>query len=324
MPTSDPSSSTDPYELAEALITPRDLIRWGASRFNEQGLAFGHGNDNALDEAAQLVLYALHLPHDLPADYLDARLTIAERVSTLELLQRRIDERRPAAYLTHETLFAGLSFYVDERVLVPRSPIAELINCGFQPWLGDLEPERILDLCTGSGAIAVACALAFPDAEVTATDLSEDALEVAKINAERHQVDLRVHTLKSDLYAELVGQRFDLIVTNPPYVSGEEMQGLDAEYRHEPAMAFAGGGDGLDMVADLLMAAPDYLNAGGLLALEVGYSAYLMEQRWPDLPITWAELEHGGVGIGVLEAEDLSAWRDTQTADSLAETDHGR
>lgn len=324
MPTPNSPLSPSLSEFAEALITPLDLIRWGASRFNQQGLAFGHGNDNALDEAAQLVLFALHLPYDVPTGYLGARLTMAERVSALELLQRRIDERRPAAYLTHEALFAGLSFYVDERVLVPRSPIAELIRCGFQPWLGEMEPLRILDLCTGSGAIAVACALAFPDAEVTATDLSEDALAVARINAQRHQVDLRLHTLKSDLYTELSGQRFDLIVTNPPYVSGEEMQGLDPEYRHEPAMAFAGGGDGLDMVADLLLAAPDYLDVGGLLALEVGYSAYLMEQRWPELPITWAELEHGGVGIGLLEAEDLSAWRDTQTTDNWAGDPHGR
>lgn len=319
-----PSLDPTPKELAEMLASPRDHIRWGASRFNKSGLAFGHGNDNALDEAAQLVLFALHLPYDLADSYLDARLTLDERLSVLELLQRRIDERRPAAYLTGEAVFAGLKFYVDERVLVPRSPIAELIQCRFKPWLGELEPQRILDLCTGSGAIAIACALAFPDAEVVATDLSEDALDVARINAERHQVDMRMKTLKSDLYAGLEGQRFDLIVTNPPYVGAEEMQGLDAEYRHEPAMAFAGGGDGLDMVADLLFASPDYLNEGGLLALEVGYSAYFMEQRWPDLPITWAELEHGGVGIGLLEAEDLSAWRDVQTDDTAKSIDHGR
>lgn len=313
----------DSTSAAETLQTPRDLIRWGASRFNTHQLAFGHGNDNALDEAAQLVLFSLHLPYDLPESYLDARLTLDEREAAIRLLQQRIDERRPAAYITGEAVFAGLSFAVDERVLVPRSPIAELIMRDFQPWLAGREPHRILDLCTGSGAIAVACAVAFPDAQVVGTDLSEDALEVARNNAERHHVDMRVDMIKSDLFAALEGQKFDLIVTNPPYVGHEEIAGLAAEYRHEPEMAFAGGGDGLDMVADLIMAAPDYLTEDGVLVLEVGYSAYFMEQRWPDLPVTWAEMEHGGVGIGLIEAEDLSVWRDTQPQGAAQRMEHG-
>lgn len=298
--------------VVETLITPRDFIRWGASQFNANALVFGHGNDNALDEAAQLVLFALALPYDLPSSYLDTRLMPQERERVVNLLQRRINERRPAAYITNEAVFAGLNYFVDERVLVPRSPIAEIILRDFQPWLEDREPRHILDLCTGCGAIAIACAHAFPDAQVIGTDLSEDALAVARINAERHEVDLRVDMIKSDLFAELSGYKFDLIVTNPPYVGGEEIAALSEEYKHEPEMAFAGGGDGLDMVADLLMAAPDFLNEDGLLVLEVGYSAYFMEMRWPDLPVTWAQMEHGGVGIGILEAEDLSTWRDTQ------------
>ncbi len=314
----------DNIHVAETLQTPRDLIRWGATQFNAHELAFGHGNDNALDEAAQLVMFALHLPYDLPEAYLDARLMHDERMQVLSLFEQRIEQRRPAAYITGEALFAGLRFTVDERVLVPRSPIAEIIVREFQPWIGGREPHAILDLCTGCGAIAIACAMAFPDAEVVGTDISEGALEIARINAERHQVDMRAEMLKSDMFAGLNGRKFDLIVTNPPYVGGEEIAGLAAEYKHEPEMAFAGGGDGLDMVADLIMAAPDYLTADGLLVLEVGYSAYFMEQRWPDLPITWAEMEHGGVGIGILEAEDLSVWRDMQIEEAAVSAEHGR
>lgn len=313
----------DTNRVAETLQTPRDLIRWGASQFNLHKLSFGHGNDNALDEAAQLVMFALHLPYDLPEAYLDARLMQEECAAALALLAQRIEQRRPAAYITGEAIYAGLKFFVDERVLVPRSPIAEIILRDFQPWLGGREVHSILDLCTGCGAIAIACAVAFPDAQVIGTDLSEGALEVARHNAELNQVDMRVDMLKSDMFAALEGQTFDLIVTNPPYVGGDEIAELAAEYKHEPEMAFAGGGDGLDMVADLIMAAPDYLNPDGLLILEVGYSAYFMELRWPDLPITWAEMEHGGVGIGVLEAEDLSVWRDMQNEQMQESAQHG-
>lgn len=294
--------------LATELTTPRDLIRWGASRFAAAGLAFGHGSDNALDEAAHLVLHQLRLPFDLPDRYFDARLTAEERCAVLALLQRRVDERKPAPYLTGEAWFAGLAFTVDERVLVPRSPIAELIEDGFQPWRGDREFASILDLGTGSGAIAVACALLFPEAEVTATDISPDALAVARANAERHQVDVRMRLLQCDLYEGLAGERFDLIVSNPPYVSVDELAGLAPEYRAEPDIAFSGGGDGLALVEHLLMRAPEYLTEQGLLVIEVGHTCFALEQRWPDLPIDWAELERGGVGVGVLEAEDLSGW----------------
>lgn len=296
-------------ELLDHLITARDWIRWGTSAFTSAELKFGHGSDNALDEAAHLVLHALHLPFDIADTYLNARLTPSERKDVYSLLRRRIDERRPAPYLTGEAWFAGLPFYVDERVIIPRSPIAELIDDGFQPWLGEREPSRILDLCTGSGAIAIACAYAFPDAEVTATELSGEALAVAERNVERHELGPRLHLRRADLFDGLDKQRFDLIVTNPPYVSSEEWAGLPDEYRREPEFAFTGGEDGLGLVERLLRNAPDYLADDGLLVMEVGNTAFALEERWPDLPITWVDLEHGGIGVGVIEAGDLAIWR---------------
>lgn len=293
---------------ANALTTVADLIRWGASRFAAAQLAYGHGCDNPLDEARQLVLHALHLAYDLPDQYLAARVLPEEGAAVVELLERRIRERKPAPYLTGVAWFAGWSFAVDERVLVPRSPIAELIEAEFQPWLEDREPASILDVGTGCGAIAIACALTFPDAEVLATDISEDALAVARANAERHGVTPRLNCLRADLYDGLADRRFDLIVSNPPYVGRDELAVLDPEYRHEPEIAFTGGQDGLDVVEKLLFGAVEHLASDGLLVLEVGHTCLALERRWPDLPIEWAELERGGLGVGVLEAEDLTAW----------------
>lgn len=296
------------------LVCVLDFIRWGASRFIEAGLAFGHGSDNALDEAAHLVIDALGLDPDLPDLYLQARLTPAERSEAVDVIERRIETRLPAPYLTGRAWFAGLEFYVDERVIVPRSPIAELIEAGFQPWLGHREPLSILDLCAGSGAIAIACAMAFPDARVVATDASDEALEVARINADRHDAGPQVELVKADMFDGVPAQTFDLIVTNPPYVTRDEWQGLAPEYRHEPGFAFHGETDDLSLVSRLLFAAPGYLAEDGLLVLEVGYSAFLLEAQYPDLPITWVELERGGLGVGVIEAEDLAAWVESQQA----------
>ena len=286
------------------LRTVRDLVRWGASRMREAGLFFGHGTDNALDEALLLVLHAIHLDHSLPVDHLDARLTEAERRAAAELLQARWKSRRPAAYLTREAWFAGLSFYVDERVLVPRSPIAELIEQGFEPWL-ERPPRRVLDLCTGSGCIAIACAWAFPEAEVVAVDISEPALEVARINRERHGLEGRLELLRSDLFEALPPQRFDLIVSNPPYVSRREMASLPAEFHREPAIGLEAGEEGLDVVERILARAADYLEPGGVLIVEVGNSAPAVEQRWPQLPFVWLEFERGGEGVFLLRREDL-------------------
>jgi ribosomal protein L3 glutamine methyltransferase len=287
-------------EIVDELHTVRDFIRWGASRFNEAGLCFGHGTDNAVDEALELVLYGLHLAPGLPAELMHGRLTREERRVAVALIERRVHTRLPAAYLTHRAWFAGLEFYVDERVLVPRSPIAELIEGGFQPWLR-AEVTRILDLGTGSGCIAVACAYAFPDAEVDAVDVSPDALAVAAINIERHELGERVHALQSDLFASLAGRRYDLIVSNPPYVSRAEMEALPEEYRREPALGLAAGEDGLDVVVRLLAAAPDHLTPDGVLIVEVGDSQQALIRRFPQVPFLWLDFAKGGGGVFLLE-----------------------
>jgi len=289
-----------------------DFIRWGTSLFNAADLCFGHGTDNALDEAAYLVLHALHLPSQVPDYQMSCRLTESEKHAVLDLLLRRATERMPAPYLTHEAWFAGLPFYVDERVLIPRSPLAEVIEQGFAPWL-TREPRRILDLCTGSACIAIACAQAFTEAEVDAADLSLDALEVADINIERHGLRGRVNAIHSDLFQGLDGRYYDMIVSNPPYVSSEELDALPEEYRHEPRMALfggedGGGEDGLGVVARILFGAKDYLAPGGILVVEVGTGAQRLSRRFPQVPFLWLEFQRGGDGVFLLtwqQVQDL-------------------
>jgi ribosomal protein L3 glutamine methyltransferase len=285
------------------LRTVRDFVRWGASEFSRAGLHFGHGTDNALDEAFHLTLHALRLPSGLPAIYLEAAVTASERVAVLKLLRARVKTRKPAAYLTGEIEFCGLSFEVDERVLIPRSPIAEMIERRFQPWLQG-EPARILDLCAGSGCIGIACALAFPDATVDLGELSPGAVEISRRNIARHHVQDRVTAIRSDLYKSLHGP-YHLIVSNPPYVPTQEWKALAAEFRHEPRMALDAGGDGMDVVARILSEAPAQLTPGGLLVCEVGGSVEEFEARWPVLPVTWVEFERGGDGVFVITREDL-------------------
>lgn len=290
--------------ILDELLTLRDFIRWGASEFKAADLYFGHGTDNAWDEAEHLVLHAVHLTPPLDTEWLGACLVREERERVLHNLRRRIDERIPASYITHQAWFANLPFYVDERVLVPRSPIAELIQKQFTPWL-EQEPARILDLCTGSGCIGIACAYAFPEAEVQLSDISYDALAVAQENIERHHLQDRVFALQSDLFENLHGQRFDVIVSNPPYVDADDLASMPDEYHAEPEIGLASGADGLDFTRRMLAEAKDFLTPNGLLIVEVGNSWPALQHAFPYLPFTWVEFERGGHGVFVLRKEDL-------------------
>lgn len=292
-------------EQPDGLITIQDFIRWGASRFNQAALTFGHGTDNALDEATQLVLHGLHLGPDLPSGFRDCRLTPGERVRISDLIERRLTERVPAAYLTGRAWFAGLEFLVNEQVLVPRSPMAELIEAGFDPWIDGERVGRVLDLCTGSGCIGIAAAVYLPDADVDLVDLSPPALAVARQNVERHGVGDRVRVLESDLFEGLGGNRYDVILCNPPYVSEREYLGLPMEYRREPELGLLGGEDGLELVLRILRDVGDHLTDEGILILEVGGSAPELERRLPDVPWTWLEFERGGEGVLLLTREQI-------------------
>ena len=294
-------------ETIQTLVTVRDYIRWAASRFSEAKLFHGHGTATPLDDAAALVLHALHLPYNLSESYFSARLTEDERHKLVDLINRRINTRIPSAYLMHEAVFAGLDFYVDERVLVPRSPIAELIREQFSPWVDADQVLQILDLCTGSGCIAIACAYAFPDAHVDAVDLSEDALEVAKINVAKHEVEEQLTLYHSDLFKALPAKKYDLIVSNPPYVAIAEWEQLPDEFHAEPEMGFTGGESGLDLVIKILVDAADHINDQGVLIIEVGSSAQTLQTQFPDAPFYWLDFEHGGDGVFLLTAEQVCA-----------------
>lgn len=295
--------------VAEALLTPRDLLRWCTSVF-EQGqqgkpLYYGHGTTTAWDEAAALVMGALHLPHEAAAEILDARLLRAERDHIVRLARLRIETRKPLPYLLGEAWFAGLRFNVDERVLIPRSPIAELIEDGFSSWFPQRDPERVLDLCTGSGCIGIATALALPTSHVVLADISDDALDVARINRDRYDLQQRVEVVKSNLFSGLKGQRFDLIVSNPPYVDADDLAAMPMEYHHEPALALGSGQDGLDLTRQMLAEARQYLTDDGILIVEVGNSERHLQDAFPELPFIWIEFERGGHGVFALQASDL-------------------
>ncbi len=285
-----------------------DLIRFGGSRFGEADLAFGHSYDNALDEATQLVLHALRMPHDLSPVYGASRVTTEEKRQVLALFERRINERIPAAYLTGEAWFAGLSFKSDPRALVPRSPIAELIETGYEPWLGGREITRVLDLCTGSGCIAIATAHYHPHWQVDGVDINDEALALAAENKARLHAD-NVTLRKSDLFNELQGEVYDLIVTNPPYVTNDETDALPAEYAHEPELGLRAGDDGLDLALKILRDAPQHLSENGLLVCEVGEAEAALAALLPELPLAWIEFKVGQMGIFAVDRADLVAHR---------------
>lgn len=300
--------TTTPSDVLTTLATLRDYIRWASSRFSEHQISFGHGTVSALDEAAALVLHTLHQPYDLAEAYLDTVLTLDERQHVIDIIDLRINKRVPAAYLTHEAIFAGLSFYVDERVLVPRSPIAELIEERFAPWIDEDQVYNILDLCTGSGCIAIACAYAFPEAYVDAVELSIDALAVAERNIDQHQLGEAVTLYESDLFEALPETRYDIIVSNPPYVSLEEWQQLPAEFHAEPAMGLTAGETGLDIVLRILADADNYLTDTGILVVEVGNSATALQDTFPEVPFYWLDFKHGGDGVFLLSAEQVNLY----------------
>lgn len=287
------------------LHTLRDVVRWGASRFNEAGLFFGHGTDNAIDEAVTLVLHALHLAHDMPEHFWAAALTDAEKEAIMALFTARVEQRLPLPYLTHEAWFAGLKFYVDERVLVPRSPLAELIGQGFAPWLEAENIGSVLDLCTGSGCIAIACALALPQAVVDASDVSRDALAVAAHNLADYDLGAQLRLLEGDLFAPCGDKRYDLIISNPPYVDAAEVAALPPEYLHEPMLGLASGEDGLDLTRRILAGAGAHLNPGGVLIVEVGASQAALSEAFPDIDFVWLDFARGGEGVFLLSAEQL-------------------
>ena len=288
------------------LHSVRDWLRFAVSRFNQAELFFGHGSSNAYDEAAYLILHTLHLPPDRLDPFLDARLTDMERAEVLNIIQQRVEQRVPAAYLTHEAFLGDFSFYVDERVIIPRSFIAELLLEQLAPWIA--EPEEIgsvLDLCTGSGCLAILAAHAFPYASVDAVDLSPDALSVAERNVADYDLQDRVHLIESDLFAKLNGRQYDLIISNPPYVDAASVAALPQEYLHEPKLALGSGHDGLDATHIILKHAAQHLTENGVLIVEIGHNREVLEAAYPALPFTWLDVSAGDQFVFMLHRNDL-------------------
>lgn len=299
---------------ASKALTVRQLIRWGERRLATAGVYFGHGTDNALDEAAWLVCASLHIPYEELDAHLDTVASDAQEQTVRQRVEERIGTRKPAAYLLHEAWFAGLRFYVDERVIIPRSHLGEFIRDAFSPWV---EPDRVhaaLDLCTGSGCIAIALAHAFPDARIDASDISPDALAVAERNVESYGLQSRVRLVQSDLLAGLPGCRYDLIVSNPPYVDAADMASLPDEYRFEPPIALASGTDGLDAITRILADAPEHLTPQGVLVAEVGNSCVALQERFPDVPFLWLTTSSGDESVFLLTAKQLVEHRARFTA----------
>lgn len=292
----------------QELHTVRDLLRYAVSRFNAAQLCFGHGSDNAWDEAVYLLLHVLHLPLDTLDPFLDARLLTEEKKRYLDMVERRLTERIPAAYLTGEAWLQGQRFVVDSRVIVPRSPISELLVDALHPWVADPEDvDYVLDLCTGSGCLAILAALAFPNAQVDAVDLSEHALEIANVNIEQFGLDGRVTAHQSDLFEQLPHCEYQVIICNPPYVNNSSMESLPPEYRHEPTLALAGGDDGMDIVRRLFKDAPRFMSQNGILVLEIGHEYENFVNAFPDLEPVWLNTTNAEDQILLLTREQLES-----------------
>ena len=292
------------HEAINNLTYVRDFVEWGACQFTVNNVYFGHGTDNPHDEALVLVFSVLGLEFDVARDVLDTPVCRQKKIAILELIVRRIVERKPVSYLTGEAWFAGCKFRVDERVLIPRSPIAEWIERGFSPWIDAQCVRRILDLGTGSGCMAITAALAFPQSEVIAVDNSQEALQVARLNIESYDLGHRVVALSSDMFADITG-RFDVILSNPPYVDDLELASMPAEFHHEPLIGLSGGKDGLDFVRTILTQAPAYMNENAILIVEVGASVPALLKAYPRLPFVWLDLERGGENVFLLEHRDF-------------------
>lgn len=293
-------------EAENTLKTVRDCFRFAISRFNQSGIFFGHGSASAHDEAAYLILHTLHLPLDQLEPFWDARLTESEKMEVLAVIEKRVVDRIPAAYLTHQAFLGDFEFYVDERVIVPRSFIAELLRERLMPWIENPEEVvSVLDMCTGSGCLAILAGYAFPNAEIDAVDLSPDALEVAQHNVAEYELNDRVALIQSDLFEKLNGKKYDLIISNPPYVDAESVAALPAEYLHEPELALGSGEDGLDATREILKRAANHLNPGGLLVVEIGHNRDALEATYPGLPFIWLDVAAGDEFIFLLKREDL-------------------
>jgi ribosomal protein L3 glutamine methyltransferase len=293
-------------EARGTLKTVRDCFRFAVSRFTEAELFFGHGSDTASDEAAYLILHTLHLPLDQLTPFLDAQLTQSELIEILELVKKRVDQRIPVAYLTNQALLGDFSFYVDERVIVPRSFIAELLRERLSPWIAEPEEiDSVLDMCTGSGCLAILAAHAFPNARVDAVDLSPDALDVAQYNVSDYELEDRIELIESNLFNNLQGQRYDLIISNPPYVDAPSVAALPREYLHEPELALGSGEDGLDATRKILAHAAEHLTDNGILIVEIGHNRDALEAAYPDLPFTWLDVNAGDEYVFMLHRNDL-------------------
>lgn len=295
----------DSKEVTSNLHSIRDYVRWAMSRFSQHQVYFGHGTDNAWDEAVSLIFSILHLPIDGDQRLLDANLTLGEKRQIFQLVETRCYDKVPVPYITGKAMFAGLEFIVDERVLIPRSPIAELILDGLGPWF-HRQPERLLDLCTGSGCIGIAATIHLGCEQATLVDLSSDANAVAKQNIEKYQLDERIEVIQSDLFESLSTEdKFDVILTNPPYVDAKDLATMPNEYRHEPIMGLEAGNDGLELAHRILAESSEYLADDGLLVMEVGNSWVALEESYPNVPFTWIEFENGGHGVCVFSAAEL-------------------